>query len=88
MSKINQQKVCKNLPDAIFDGIHEIKNKILPKLDPQKMEQVPDEFVSEAERFKHDPDVKAFIYTKSNDGIKLIEKVKKIFKKEEGGANG
>lgn len=88
MSKINQQKVYKNLPDAFFDRIQQLKSKILPKLDPKKMEQVPDEFVSEAERFKYDPDVKAYNYTQSEDGKNLIKRLKTLLKKNEGETNG
>lgn len=80
MSKINQQKVCKNLPNAFFEGMKELKSKILPKLDPKKMEQIPDEFVSEAERFKYDPDVEAFNYSKSDDGKILRKRLRSLFR--------
>lgn len=82
MSKINQQKVYKNFPDTILEGIRNIKHKILPKLDTKKMEQIPDEFVSEAERLKYDPDVKAFDYIHSNDGQELISKMRAIFQEK------
>ena len=77
MNKISSKKV--NIKDQIFNGLGKLKSKVLPKLNAKKMEQLPDEFISDAEKFKHDPDVKAYNYTKSNDGKSLIERIKSIY---------
>lgn len=77
MSKIGSKNV--NIKEQIFEGLGRLKSKVLPKLDAKKMEQLPDEFLTEAEKFKHDPDVKAYNYIKSEDGKSLIERIKSIY---------
>lgn len=59
----------------------ELDKKIfLHELKQVKMEIQPDEFISEAEKFKYDPEVLAYKNLHSEDSFVLSEKMKEVRK--------
>ena len=74
MAKIMKITDANNISTKLYKKI------FLPKLKQVKMEIQSDEFISEAEKFKYDPEVLAYKNLHSEDSVVLSEKMKEVRK--------
>ena len=82
MDKINSQGLRKNVQNTALNKSSEIKKSNNSNIKANSEQLPEDEFVSSNDPlYKYDPEVQAYEYTKSEDGQKLIERMRDMFKK-------